>query len=229
MRSVIRLIDRSIKKLYYIDPGYRAEDFLIGNPPNRFEVGGLLSTVKNACMQGALFVSTDRTNAGDLSVGIYLEPSHCDALKNFSKWKFRCWSKAQLQAFTVAVEEVSHFQYLVYHILNQRPVTHLELELQGEIDKFLLSYFAYSAPSKQWPESFVSLYEQLFINYSLEAHLSDDSKQRYLEANRLARQLVMKLKPYLETPKSFEKALGYLRKLYRLNTSDKISFIAGLD
>ena len=49
--------------------------------------------------------------------------------------------RENLDPFCVAAEEVSHFVYLFFCARAARQVTQLELELQGEVDKYLSSVF----------------------------------------------------------------------------------------
>ena len=44
-----------------------------------------------------------------------------------------------LQDFLLAVEGVSHFVYLVHRARQERPVSAVELELQAEVDKYLVA------------------------------------------------------------------------------------------
>src|SRR5687767_8386015 len=126
MKSIIRKIDRAIKRLYNLDSRLSAEDFLVVKPQPGF--------------QGALLVHSEQPN--QISVGIYLNESVRRSLRVFPKGRSAFWSKETLSAFTVATEEVSHFHYLLHHVTAGRPVSQLEMELQGDIDKFLVAYFA---------------------------------------------------------------------------------------
>jgi hypothetical protein len=63
-------------------------------------------------------------------------------LASFQNWQGTAWSHDQIAAFTLVAEEVSHFHYLLHHAHQGRQVSQFELELQGDVDKLLLTYFA---------------------------------------------------------------------------------------
>jgi hypothetical protein len=213
MKSAIRRIDRAIKRLYNLDAPHRAEDFLLKAAPS-------------ASTRDALFIHTVGEGAEqELALGISLSEPVQTQLDGFRHWRDRPWTFSQLQAFSVAAEEVSHFHYVIHHAGAGRPVSHLELELQGDIDKFLLSYFAYARAGKENDAFFELLFEQLFYRFSLAQHLNDEERERYLEANRLARRFVLKRFKGLMASKNYEHALQLLRRFYRLNASEKLSLI----
>jgi hypothetical protein len=217
MKSAVRQIDRALKRLYNLESQYRAEDFLLSRPVSS------QSKVGNADLRGALYV---RGEAQELSLGIYLSEAVTHHLSTFKAWRHRKWSRDQIGAFTVATEEISHFHYLLFHATNSRQVTQLELELQGEIDKFLLTYFATRHLSEDFPTVFEALFEQIFYRFHLADHLSAEEKTRYTDANSLARRFIRKQVRWL-TGKDphHEKSLGNLRRFYRVGAGEKISLI----
>jgi hypothetical protein len=91
---------------------------------------------------------------------------------------------SNLGPFATLTEEVSHFLYLMARARRDRPVTQLELELQGEVDKYLVVLFCRG----QADEGALSerLRQLLFMRYHLVAGLSAESRERYHEASRLA-------------------------------------------
>ena len=130
-------------------------------------------------------------------------------------------------AFTVAAEEISHFHYLLYHASRTRQVSQLELELQGDIDKFLLTYFANFWKMESSEEIFDALFELLFYRFRLAENLGPEERSRYLEANNLARRFIRKCATSLSDSEQRERIFRQLRKFYRLGASEKISFISG--
>lgn len=162
VRAAIRSMDRALKRLYNLEPGYRAENFLVSRPVNVKAAG-------NADFKGALYVRTNpwAESVADLSLAIYLSEPVVEELASFRSWRTSLWSRAQIAAFTVAAEEISHFHYLLYHASRTRQVSQLELELQGDIDKFLLTYFANFWKVESSEEAFDALFEQLFYRFRL--------------------------------------------------------------
>ena len=208
MTATIRIIEEALHQMYSINTPFRAENFLITKPHNTSE-----------SLQGALCVR----HGSFMEVGIYLDPAILDSLShlpmndNISRWPTH-----QLNAFSIAAEEISHFHYLLFHAANNRPVSQLELEIQGEIDRFLLCFF--SDPN---PESIIeNLIERLFDRFRLREHLSTEESRRYTRANGLAKNFVIKHVKKMTQPSHRDRLLRFVRRFYRLAEQEKL-IIAG--
>ena len=90
-------------------------------------------------------------------------------------------SDANLDAFCVLVEEVSHFHLIVNRAEAKLPVTKLELEWQGEVDKLLLC--ALLLQKQSGDPHVLPLVRRLFDEALI---ISDHNRQRYEEATRFA-------------------------------------------
>lgn len=134
---------------------------------------------------------------------------------------------SNLDPFCVAAEEVSHFVYLFFCARAARQVTQLELELQGEVDKYLSAVFLISLQN----EGAVSplLRELMFRRYHLAAHVTDDEgRQRYHRASDLAYRYCGYLESrFLRTSRLHDLARE-ARRFYRLGQRDKLERIAAL-
>jgi hypothetical protein len=113
-----------------------------------------------------------------------------------------------LADFASAAEEVSHFLYLLWSARNGRPVSLLDVETQGEIDKFLLASIRFAG----YPD----LFERIFGRFSLDPGLGADGREMYRQANRLAAKFCRGLG---ELPA----ALRRLRSFYRLASPARLS------
>ena len=123
-----------------------------------------------------------------------------------------------LDAFCAATEGVSHFVYFTFCGAQlERPVSQIELELQAEIDKFLL--LRLHAPSGE------DLVTKLFEEIRLAAHLSTDQQERYLVANRAARRYARWLDGQIARG-NVASALDDARRLYRKPLTAKLERIA---
>jgi hypothetical protein len=224
MRTVVRKIDRALKDLYRLDAKYNAEEFLIKKPYVSHVSRGIYldKMAANAALQGALFIRPGRP-ASEISLGIYLSEGVRRNLLSFRRWPKSGWSWEQVDAFSVAAEEVSHFQYLVFHASAGRGVSQLELELQGEIDKFLLTYFAVMAGRQFDEKIFGSLFEQFFFRFHLAANLSEEQRARYIQANNFAKHFIRRCEGYLARPGGHERVLRLLRRFYRMSAHEKMS------
>ena len=171
--------------------------------------------------RGALLVEGDPR---ELFLGIFLSEAVAKEISSFRRWHNQPWSRDQIGAFTIATEEISHFHYLVHHAARARQVSQLELELQGEIDKFLLTFFANYRKDERL---FEALFEQLFYHFSLATHLSAEEKARYQAANDLAKRFIRKhARALIDQRASLEGVFRLLRRFYRLDIPEKVSLIA---
>jgi hypothetical protein len=165
-------------------------------------------------MRGTLYVLSNSEKPGDLTLGIYFTEKVKEELDNFWEWKPGNWTASQWAAFLVAAEEVSHFHYVVHHASKGRQVTQLDLELQGEVDKFALSYFSQLQYVPDPKKVFDDVFARVFENFTLRDDLSEEAKTRYREANRIARRWVSSPKAPLVTTASLEDSLERLRDFY---------------
>lgn len=111
-------------------------------------------------------------------------------------------------------EGVSHFVYVAERARTGLPATQLELELQAEVDKFVLWIGSDAAPSGN-PRD---VREQLFERVRFLHPAGTEAGQRYRLANDLAAQFVTRLH---ELP-SREARVRRLRRFYRAGQTDKI-------
>ena len=222
IKLAVRNIETALKKLYNIECHRHAEDFLIPEPLPEAKAMG------DRYYRGALLIQkTDDTSADNhFAVGIYFNEPVRRELGAFPKWFLRTWSKSQLEAFMVATEEVSHFHCLLFHAGLGRAVSQLELEIQGEIDKFLMVYFARIFEQQDAVMEMDRLFDQLFLNFRLADGLSDEQQERYFHANTYAKRFITKTRRYFKNPLAAQKALPLFRHFYRLNLAEKLSLIS---
>jgi hypothetical protein len=133
---------------------------------------------------------------------------------------------SNLGPFSTLTEEVSHFLYLLSRARSDRPVTRLELELQAEVDKYLVALFFLGLQDEG--ASSPRLRGLLFEGYRLVEGLSAESAERYHEANRLARRYCR----WLEARCLRRPGPGGLareaRRFWRLGQREKLETIAAL-
>jgi hypothetical protein len=220
MRAV-RQIDQAIKDLYHIETQLCAEDFLLFHFPLSLKQG-----VPSKSLQGALYVRNSHPNhqEPEVDLGIYLSPPVREELTTFNDWG-KHWTTAQLNAFCVACEEISHFHYLIFNLERNRPVSEFELELQGEIDKFLLVFFAHYSDGRSEIERFEQIFIQLFEEFRLSPGLSELQKQRYLDASQYAKQFFRKFKEHLIDERRRLNFFSKTRQFYQMDLARKIEFL----
>ena len=132
--------------------------------------------------------------------------------------------RRNLGPFCTLTEEVSHFLYLLFCARSSRTVTELELELQGEVDKYLTAAFFLSLQN----EGAVStgLRRLLFHDYRLAAGLSAEQTERYHTASRLAFRYCGFLEDEYLRPQRLPDLARESRRFYRLGQSEKLERIA---
>jgi hypothetical protein len=131
-----------------------------------------------------------------------------------------------LGSFCTLTEEVSHFVYLVFCARFSRSVTQLELELQGEVDKYLNAAFLLSLQNEGAVSS--RLRELLFRDYRLTQNLSAEREERYRAANELAYRYCGFLECAFLKPSRISDLAREARRFYRLGQREKLERIANL-
>jgi len=222
MRAV-RQIDKALKSLYNIETTLCAEQFLIHQFP-----AIPLNRAGSGDFEGALYIqekSQDRQK-GEVTIdlGIYLSPGVRDQLESFTKWK-NPWTLEQLKAFSVASEEVSHFHYLLFNLMRNRPISEFELELQGEIDRFLILFFSKPFGEKSSKIIFDEVYEQLFCNFSFAKRLTVAQRQRYEDASIYAKRFFQKMRASFSEKSKWHLVLKRARIFYQMDLNHKIAFL----
>jgi hypothetical protein len=124
-----------------------------------------------------------------------------------------------LDALCQIIEGVSHFVYLTNRAEAQRETTQLELEVQAEVDK----YVVLSASVGDLTEARSRrVRERLFerVTYVHNAHT--DEGQRYRAANDCARRFARRLEREFIAPCRFGELHSELRRFYRMGQADKL-------
>jgi hypothetical protein len=130
-----------------------------------------------------------------------------------------------LADFWTALEGVSHFTFLAWSAAWRRQTTRFELELQAEIDKFVLtailvaSQFGGRVPG--------CLHEWLFDRPRHADHLDASERELYGSANRFAAQYCRELMNGFLDRGGDEALMPELRRFYRLSRARKLRRIVG--
>jgi hypothetical protein len=130
--------------------------------------------------------------------------------------------ESNLSDFMLAVEGVSHFIYLVCRAKSERPVSAVELELQAEVDKYLVASFVYLQQDGKVPDDLrARLYER--VHYADD--LSDDERDRYQLANSAAQDYTASLEDRFVATRAIDDLLKEVREFYRKGLAEKLSHI----
>jgi hypothetical protein len=120
------------------------------------------------------------------------------------------------------VEGVSHFLYLSERARRELPATQLELELQAEVDKYVLFAHGSSAPRAFHPARAERLRARLFerVRYLDPPHT--ETGARYRIANDLAARFARWLEASFARHGRFEQMRSALRRFYGAGQTEKI-------
>ena len=200
---------RQLESFYALEPAAPVTDFLI----TAEEATGYPGDGSR------LLVSEDGQG---LAVAVVFSPGVTARLEEADPR--RRLDEENLGAFCTLTEEVSHFVYLLFRARSACSVTQLELELQGEVDKYLSAVFLLSLQN----EGAVSrhLRELLFRRYRLAAGLSEERAERYRAASALADRYCGWLEQRFLRPARLEDLTRESRRFYRLGQRDKLERIA---
>ncbi len=117
------------------------------------------------------------------------------------------------------IEGVSHFVYVAERARADRETTHLELELQAEIDKYVV--LAGSLARFDEAKS-AALRERLFDCVAFSHDADSDVGERYRVANDLARRYVRRLEREYVAARRYDGMREELRRFYRMGQEEKL-------
>lgn len=206
-------LQKQLSDIYRLGPGYDVRDFLITDP-----------TMAKALGQGALLGDSEETllmlqDGEELSLSLFLDADLLGRLENGNP--LNKLQADMLDDLWKVLEGISHFLCVVWKAEQDRTVSLLELELQGEIDKYVSTMLlAMSQADQVLPHK---LHSCLFGNVRYHEELTVEQRSRYRSANDYAARFCHGLKKQLIDGDgvAFEK----LRSFYRLQLGDKISHI----
>jgi hypothetical protein len=134
--------------------------------------------------------------------------------------------RGNLGSFSTLTEEVSHFLYVLSRARVERTLTQLELELQAEVDKYLIALFFLSLQNEGAVPT--RLRALLFDRYHLVEGLSAESAERYHEASRLARRYCGWLESHFLRGGRLGDLAREARRFWRLGQREKLETIAAI-
>ncbi|MBI4816533.1 MAG: hypothetical protein HY791_09745 [Deltaproteobacteria bacterium] len=165
-----------------------------------------------------LFVATNVRQAAERFLAEAESLFRCEASPRRTRGEGssrRTRARGSIDAFCVALEGVSHFLYFTFSS-QRRPVSLIELELQAEVDKFLVLRLHFDVPD---------LLETLFDRISFDESLLPEVLDRYKVANDRARRYARWLDRTIRRGGTHD-ALEDARHLYRKPFQEKLEHIA---
>jgi hypothetical protein len=152
---------------------------------------------------------------GCLELGLFLDPSILTALEP-------CDVLNHLDEFACACEGVSHFLYVVDRAQKEMKISRLELELQGEVDKFLLIHLIAARQNGAVAPSF---FERLFEQHRFDRHLSPEDRNRYEQASYFAAKYCFFLRQRFFNPLRLGELMPQARDFFSRDFTSKLALL----
>jgi len=204
-------LEALLHELYALDVDYAVDDFLITDAA----VAGSLDAGGRKIDEKLLIAEAD----GEADVALYLEQELLERLER--RDPLTRLDADNLADFWAALEGVSHFTYYAWNAARDKPVSLFELELQGEVDKFVTTQRLLRAQRGCEPSG---LHGWLFDAPTLDPELDDEERERYRRANRYAAKYCRRLAPALARAADAT-SQRELRHFYRLSQRSKLAHI----
>ena len=196
--NILQQLQENFESLYRLDPAPKVTEFVLEQNSQRREQ--------------LLILEED-----DLYLGLVLDPAVPLHLQD------PALRPENLQEFCLAVEGVSHFLFVIFCARQERRVTALEIELQGEVDKYVASLIlANRSPSLPAQH----LRSRLYDHFHLLSDLDPMEQRRYWKANTLARSYTHTLEQRFISKQRFSAMMTELRQFYRMCYQCKQELIA---
>lgn len=155
----------------------------------------------------------------DLLLSLYL---HHRIIRNLTtSGELPYLHSGNLEDFCLALEGISHFLYLIWNARYRRSVTVLEMELQAEIDKFIMLGTILRQQSQAPAPG--QIRDLLFESVRYHDHLRSEELQRYRDASAFAEKYCWYLESSFTLKQGMELQLyRELRRFYRLGLEEKL-------
>jgi hypothetical protein len=206
-------LQQQLSDIYRVGRHYDVRDYVITDPALAKYLG-----------QDAILTNTDETllvsqDDDGLALSLFLDGDMLERVESTNP--LACLQAESLDDLWKVLEGISHFNCVVWKAEQDRTVTLLELELQGEIDKFVSTMLL---ANEQADAGLLNgMHSWLFDNVRFNEGLDAEQLKRYQSANDYAGRYCHRLRQQLIDDESL--VLPELRQFYRLQLSDKISHI----
>jgi hypothetical protein len=203
-------VQRGLEALYRVDTGVEVGDFVVD--------AALRDALAPARRPREQLLVCEA--AGELELALFIDPRALANLHDHDP--ARRLGEHNLGDFLLAVEGVSHFVYAIWCARAERPVSHLELELQAEVDKYVTCLLT----AEPAAATSAALRHRLFSDVHYEPDLDHDEHARYRAANDNAQRYASWLERAFVVPRRIPEMLDELRRFYRLGLAAKLATIA---
>jgi hypothetical protein len=162
-----------------------------------------------------------RQSDGCLDVSLYIDEEILNALADDDPYERL--TANNLNDFLIALEGVSHFNYVLWNAVYEKSVTQLELELQAEVDKFVTVTMLLANQGER--SALEAFHEALFTHVSFHSELDEQDESRYRAANHYAAKYCDGLSRRFPRRHKEPSFINELRRFYRMSQNGKIKYI----
>jgi hypothetical protein len=205
---VLRALQGGLEAMYRVETDLDIADFLVGIGDGRDTREQLLF----------------REHHGEVEIGLFVDERTLENLE--LRDPARRLDEKNLQDFLLAVEGVSHFVYLAHRARLERQVSAVELELQAEVDKYLVALLVVWNQTGHPPSE--ALRERLFANVRFAGDLSREERDRYELANQAAAAYAASLEQRFVKQRAVDDMLAEVRHFYRKGLAGKLDVVSRL-
>lgn len=215
---LVKILQQQFETIYQVAQELAIEDFLI----TRDTLGRLRENrhppQSNWTQKGLMLLLPE---GDELRVALYIHEGVINNLRVHNP--LQGLHEKNIHDFCIMVEEVSHFLYTTWKARQDMQMTRLEIELQGEVDKFILCTLY--ACSGRFRRGTLPLKELLFESFRFEDDLPPEWQQRYASASRLALNYCHFLETRFIRKNLLPQLMEEIRRFYRFSQREKISHI----
>ena len=207
-------IESHLLSVYSLEQDERVRDFLISDAE-------LLQLVPDCDLQNKpkeMFLVKAKPEDDTLEIALFLNETLKNNLDQKDPLQSLC--AENISDFCALIEGVSHFVYYVQKANQNQNVSQLELELQAEVDKYVLLSLFLKSESRQHNQVLDMLFENYFLNHGL----TTEQQHRYQTASDLARKYCSQLSQNLANM-DYGTFISDARAFYSLTQAEKIQYI----
>jgi hypothetical protein len=210
---MIEELQSNLQLLYEIETKHRVSNFITSNA--RLKAALLAS---DGASKETVFI---REEGGCLDIAVFIDE---EVLRQLSRsLSAENLLTKNIANYCYALEGVSHFLYLVYNVGYDRSVNLLEMELQAEVDKYIMLQTMIDREGNGRYK--LDAHSMVFEDTRLRSGLSSEETTRYKDANFFAGKFCQSLLRNYIGNRNPAEMNRQLRRFYRLPLQEKIRLI----
>jgi len=210
-KGVVRQMQASLEELYDVAIDLDVGEYIVTKDVKAIIPGAIEGIPEQ------LFIAQ---HDDEVELALYISPEVINTLNSDAPQ--RRLHAGNLEDFWIALEGVSHFTFLVWRTQLGRPVSHLELELQAEVDKFIRSWILLSEQGCPIGTSGRALCRALFDSYEVRNDIPAEQVETYRLASTAAERFCRKLTETYTSPRDFKSVRSEARDYYRQGLAQKM-------